>query len=73
MQVFRRGEFVELRYDLGNFCDCRVLAAVVGDGLPEGDGMAVGNDGLVNADGADGRIVRRMEPNTTDLSRLRFA
>jgi hypothetical protein len=62
VQVFRRGEFVEPCYDLGDFRDCRVLAAVVGDGLPEGDGVAAGNDGLVNADGAYGRIVRRLEP-----------
>jgi len=48
---------MQLCYNLCNFRDCRVLAAIVGDGLPEGDGVTVDNDGLVNVDGAHGWVI----------------
>lgn len=62
VEIFRRGEFVKLRYHAGDFGDCRVLTAIVGDGVPEGDGVAVDNDRLVNVDGPHSRIIGRLKP-----------
>ena len=48
--------------DLGYLRGGRELVAVVGDGLPERDDVAVGDDGLVDVDDADCGVIDRLQP-----------
>ena len=48
--------------DGGDLGGARELGAVVGDGLPERDEVAVGDDRLVDVDGADRGVVRGLQP-----------
>ena len=49
--------------------DRRVLIAVVRDRLPEGDGVAVDGDRLVNVERTDGRIVQEASQRATATER----
>ena len=48
--------------DRGDLGGARELVAVIGDGLPEGDHVAVGDDWLVDVDGADCGVIGGLQP-----------
>jgi hypothetical protein len=62
VQVGGGGELVQLDQDLGDLGDAGVLVPVVGDGVPEGNHVAAGHDGLVDVHHADRRIADGLQP-----------